>query len=70
MERKERKVERQSCRSRSAESSNVSVEEGEEIESSGEGTEGIDEGMVGVEGTECCGDGGDWRCDMRSWFCW
>lgn len=68
--RKERKEERQSWRSRSWASSCVSLEDGEERGSSGEGTEGKEDGSVGVEGTECVGEGGDWRCDMRSWFCW
>lgn len=57
-------------KSRSEEKSVESVEEGEEMGSSGEGTEGMEEGCVGVDGTECCGEGGAWSCVMRSWFCW
>lgn len=68
--RKVRRAETQEWNSRSEERSMESVDEGEEMGSSGEGTECMEgvEGM-GVEGTECRGEGGAWSCVMRSWFC-
>lgn len=52
-------------KSRSEARSAESVEEGEEMGSSGEGTEWMEE-WTGVEGTECWGEGGAWSCVMRS----